>query len=250
MPYQFDQFGNPIPHAPGYGGHQVQGMPHRPAHQQQGLPQPQQPYLQGPFPQQRDGASAPGGPGQMPQGFQGYPQDPRAGAMANPPNLAEILSWGAHVGPSFFPTRPLWSDAQGVAHMPRDYGVELNGGTVGTQVALPLLFSTPCILVAINAGVFFSADLSVGMKPLDTFLIQTQYVNGENIQTTPVLGSTVCGTADLPGEIGGNGRFFSAGSGASILITPLVASLRINVVFRVMELIAPTNYHAGGSAGR
>jgi hypothetical protein len=237
--------------AASYGGHPQ--MTHEQMQWQQHQQQQQQNYG-APFPAQRDGASAPGGPGMMPQGFNQYQGDPRAGADPAPPNLSEMVRWGMHEGAPFFPTRPLRSDAENVAHMPRDYVAILASTEAdyvpGTQVARNIQFNTPCILVALNAGVFSTAALAVGLAPLDTFTVQVQYTNGELMQTQPGLGSAICGNAAWPGEIGGNGRFFSAGSSAVINLTPLINNLTIHVALRVMELWAPTNYHAIGAQGR
>jgi hypothetical protein len=105
-------------------------------------------------------------------------------------------------------------------------------------------FDIPCRLVAINAGGFSQAAgnaLPVGVGPRDCFLFRAEYTTGNKLHTAARMASTVVGTAERPGELGGVGMTIDAGASLIIGITPLIASLRIDVPLHCLVIRPPRN---------
>jgi hypothetical protein len=75
------------------------------------------------------------------------------------------------------------------------------------------------------------------------YLFRVEYTTGDKLHTTPRLASTVIGTGNEPGEIGGHGYNIDQGASLQIGITPLVDDIRIDVSIVCLEMRAPQNFN-------
>jgi hypothetical protein len=79
----------------------------------------------------------------------------------------------------------------------------------------------------------------------DTFLFRLEYTQGDKLHISQRLGSTVVGTAQRPGELGGVGYTINPGATVILGITPLLANLRIDITLVCLEMRGPSNYTGG-----
>ena len=86
------------------------------------------------------------------------------------------------------------------------------------------------------------ASRPLGVKPNDTYLYRAEYTTGDKLHTSSRLGSTVVGSDENPGEIGGTGYTIDAGASFIIGITPLIANLRIDITLVCLEMRGPRNF--------
>jgi hypothetical protein len=221
---QYDQFGRPIP--PGYGAQPQYGQPM----------QPMQPMQQG--------------YGQT----QGAPTAriamPVVGEMGgqNP----QQPSW---VRFPFFPTAPYYSTNPNVGYQIRYYSTGIlstdSDVAVGSETVRTVQFDIPARIIAINASCVNTAvngALPVGVNPRDCFLFRIEYTTGDRLHIQARLGSTVVGTADNPGELGGTGYTVDQGAALIVGITPInpiPANFRIDVTFHALELRGSANFVGG-----
>lgn len=153
----------------------------------------------------------------------------------------------------FLPTAPFLSTDPNVSQMPRYY-VQTIGPTytLGQTVNVSQKFDIPGTVVAWNGACFNTGAgnaFPIGVRPLDTFLINLTTSTRENITTGPVLGSALLGTGENPGQVGAYGYMISAGGTINMEITPLLADLRITIMLTILELRAGSNYLVAGLAG-
>jgi hypothetical protein len=181
---------------------------------------------------------------------QGAPQPPRE-AVVRMPTAAEMggpgpVKWVRY---PFFPTAPFYSTDPNVGYQTRYYSALLISTeadyTVGTEAIRTIQFDIPSRLIAINGASFNTAAgnaLPVGVGPRDTFLFRLEYTQGDRLHINARLASTVLGTGERPGEIGGAGWTIDQGASVVLGITPLIANLRIEVTLVCMEMRGPRNY--------
>lgn len=230
----FDAYGRPLPPPPaGYGYAQ---MPNG----QMGLA----PIGYGGLSTQ--GATLPGysgAPGEPPPPGQG------ASGVIHQPNISEL--GGKEAGKprwfrmAYFPTAPLYSTDPEVGYMPRYYSAELLNGQVNAEVGVQVQVDQPVRVIAINGTAINTQGGALATDPRDSFLFRLEAGNGDKLHTAARLGSSIIGTASQPGEIGGSGYSIDGGSSVFLFITPLVATLRINITLVCMEIRGPRNFVGG-----
>ena len=152
----------------------------------------------------------------------------------------------------FYPTAPFYSTNANVGYQTRFYSTEListeTDYAIGTEAIRTVQFDIPCRLIAINGASFNTAAgnaLPVGVGSRDTFLFRAEYTQGDRLHVAARLASTVLGSAEQPGEIGGAGWTINSGASFVLGITPLLAALRINVTLVCLEMRGPSNYTRG-----
>jgi len=157
----------------------------------------------------------------------------------------------AWVRQPYFPTSPFLSTDPNVGYQTRYYSVSLTSAdsdfVLNSETIRPLQFDIPVRLIAINGSAFNTSAaggnaLPVGVGPRDCWLLRVEYTNGDRLMVNSRLASTVCGTSEQPGELGGTGWTFDQGASDQVGITPLLANLRIDVTFQCLEMRGPRNY--------
>lgn len=150
----------------------------------------------------------------------------------------------------FFPTAPWYSTNPDVGYQVRFYSTGLLSTdadfAVGTETIRTVQFDIPCRLVAINGA---SVDLTTPQTGGTTeanmnllYLFRMEYTTGDKLHTTARLATTVVGTAQRPGEIGGHGFNIDQGATVQCGITPLVGDTRIDITLVCLEMRAPRNF--------
>lgn len=186
-------------------------------------------------------------------GFQGYstppPPPPGASAMTFQPDLPDMAGtdpkFPAWYRMPFFPTAPFHSTNPRTGYTIRYYSGGLLNGTVNTEALVTVQFDLPCRLIAINGAAFSTAAgnaLPVGVGPRDCWLFRLEYTTGDKLQISQRLASTVVGSAEKPGELGGPGFTINQGATVTLGITPLIANLRIDVTLHCMEMRGERNF--------
>jgi hypothetical protein len=174
---------------------------------------------------------------------------PDSGAMMRMPNAFELggqtpgqPSWYRQ---AFYPTAPFYSTRQDVGYQTRFYSGGLVNGTVNSESIAVVQFDLPCRLIAINGAAFSTAAgnaLPVGVSPRDCFLFRLEYTTGDRLVITSRLASTLLGTAERPGELGGTGYTIDQGASVTLGITPLLPDLRIDITLVCLEMRGPRNF--------
>lgn len=176
------------------------------------------------------------------------------------PGLAALGGNGQNGQPAwyrlpFFPTSPYYSTNPNVGYMVRYYRVSVlstdSGVTVGSATQRTITFSLPTRVIAINGSCVNTAQngaLPIGVDPRDCFLLQVEHSSGDKLHINSALGSTVCGTAQNPGELGAVG--YAVDQGQSLLvnvtpINPIPENFRINITFHCLELRGSSNMVGG-----
>jgi hypothetical protein len=143
----------------------------------------------------------------------------------------------------FFPNDPT------VARQVRYRAVTISNQTANTEVSQFVNFDIPSVVYAFSGSARKTDEsaLPVGLSPRDMFLVRFQH-SSANDRLTPVamIGSCVVGTAESPMLVGAAGYVFNRGGTLEIAITPLVASLRVDICVWVVEIRSQTNYVAPG----
>lgn len=162
----------------------------------------------------------------------------------------------------FFPTAPFYSTNPGVGHQIRYYSAGLLGTdqdvTPGSETIRVVQFDIPCRVVAINGSCTPTTAAAAGavpftsnIDPRDMFLFQVEYTTGDKLHVQPRLGSTVVGTAQRPGELGGVGYTVDQGGGLVLHITPssmlsnLSGAYRIDITLHALEVRGSSNFVGG-----
>ena len=107
------------------------------------------------------------------------------------------------------------------------------------------------VVIAINGSCVNTAQngaLPIGVNPRDCFLFRVEYTTGDRLHVNARLGSTVVGTADSPGEIGGVGYTVDQGGSLIIGITPInpiPANFRIDITLHALEMRGSANFVGG-----
>jgi hypothetical protein len=174
---------------------------------------------------------------------------PDSGAMLQMPNVFELggqtagqPSWYRQ---AYYPTAPFYSTRQDVGYQTRYYSGGIVNGTANSESIVVVQFDLPCRLIAINGAGFSTAAgnaLPVGVGPRDCFLFRLEYTTGDRLMISQRVASTVCGTAERPGELGGTGYTIDQGASVTLGITPLLPNLRIDVTLVCLEMRGPRNF--------
>jgi hypothetical protein len=80
---------------------------------------------------------------------------------------------------------------------------------------------------------------------LNSFLFRVEYTTGDRLMTAARLASTVVGTQENPGEIGGTGYTIDQGASLVLGITPLAnapANFRIDITLVCLEVRGQSNF--------
>jgi len=179
-------------------------------------------------------------------------------ARINMPQLADMGGQGQipWVRFPFFPTAPFYSTDPKVGTQTRFYGATLlytdTDYTVNQESIRIVQFDIPARVIAINAAVVqYDAGNALlptafsGMNPQDAMLFRMEYTTGDRLHTAARLGSTVCGTMDSPGELGGTGYTVDQGATLILGITPLAVRLRVDITLHCLEIRGPSNFYRG-----
>jgi hypothetical protein len=171
---------------------------------------------------------------------------PTAGQLGGPAPISFVRF-------PYYPTSPFYSTNPNVGYQTRFYGQSLlytdNDYQVGSESIRVVQFDIPCRLIAFNGSALYYfgspavvAGLPLGVKANDTYLFRAEYTTGDKLHTGARLGSTVVGSDENPGEIGGAGYTIDAGASFVLGITPLMANLRIDVTLVCLEMRGPRNF--------
>ena len=153
----------------------------------------------------------------------------------------------------YYPTAPFYSTNPNVGYQTRFYsaGVLYTDAdyAVGSEMIRTVQFDIPCRMIAMNGSALYYfgspvavAGLPLGVKPNDTYLFRAEYTTGDKLHVSSRLGSTVVGSDENPGEIGGAGYTIDAGASFVLGITPLIANLRIDITLVCLEMRGPRNF--------
>lgn len=189
----------------------------------------------------------------------GRPLDPSA--VIAMPTMGQMGGSGAGGQPQwvrfpFFPTAPFYSTNPNVGTQIRFYSTGLTSAdtdfvALGAEVIRTITFDIPCRIIAINGSCVNTAALGalpVGVNPRDCFLFRGEYTTGDRLHVAARLGSTVVGTMDSPGELGGAGYTIDQGGSFIMGITainPIPATFRIDITLHVMEIRGSANFVGG-----
>lgn len=184
----------------------------------------------------------------------GHPEGQRQ-ALLSMPTAAQL---GGQAPVSFvrfpyYPTSPFYSTNPNVGYQTRFYsaGVLYTDADyqVGAELIRTVQFDIPCRMIAINGSALYyfgspavPASLPLGVKPNDTYLFRAEYTTGDKLHVASRLGSTVVGSDENPGEIGGAGYTIDSGASFVLGITPLIANLRIDITLVCLEMRGPRNF--------
>ena len=194
-----------------------------------------------------------GAPGDGSPFGQQAPESPHP-ARVRMPNAHDLKGTGRvpWVRAPFYPTAPFYSTRPDVGYQSRFYSAEVINTdadyAVGTEAIRTVQFDIPCRLIAFTGSSFNTAAgnaLPVGVGPRDTFMFRAEYTQGDRLHVAARIASTVVGTSERPGEIGGAGWTINSGASFVLGITPLLADLRINVTLVCLEMRGPSNFSRG-----
>ena len=154
----------------------------------------------------------------------------------------------------FFPTAPWYSTNPNVGYQVRYYSTGLLSTdvdfTVGAESIRTVQFDLPVRLIAINGActdLANNATFNENNMNL-SYLFRAEYTTGDRLHTQARLASTVVGTDQNPGEIGGHGYNIDQGASLQLGITPLFANIayRIDITLVCLEMRAPRNFSITG----
>jgi hypothetical protein len=162
----------------------------------------------------------------------------------------------------FYPTAPWYSTDPNVGYQVRYYSTGLTSAdadwTLGAESIRNVQFDLPCRLIAINGALNNNTNAGVPQVAPNTiteqnmnshYLFRCEYTTGDRLHVAARVASTVLGTAQNPGEIGGHGYNIDQGATLTVGITPLLApgpanpsTVRIDITFVCLEMRGPRNY--------
>ena len=191
-----------------------------------------------------------------------YQQRGRSEFAAPPPpmakmNMPSMNDLGGRQGVPwvrfpYYPTAPFYSTNPNVGTQTRFYGATLlstdSDVTVGSETIRTVQFDIPVRIIAINGC---ATETSAGASAftsgnnLNTFLFRAEYTTGDKLMTGARLASTVIGSQENPGEIGGTGYTIDAGASLVLGITPLALltglTYRIDITLVCLEIRGRSN---------
>lgn len=155
----------------------------------------------------------------------------------------------------FYPTSPWYSTDVNVGYQVRMYSTGLTSNDadflLGSESIRTVQFDLPCRLIAINGAMSNpTAAGAIGTLTEQNmnlhYLFRSEYTTGDRLQVSARLASTVVGTAQNPGEIGGHGYNIDQGATLTIGLTPLLAPgaavIRIDITLVCLEMRGPRNF--------
>lgn len=160
----------------------------------------------------------------------------------------------------FFPTAPWMSTNPNVGFQTRFYSTSLSSTaddfTVGSEALRTVQFDIPCRVIAFNGAAYPTdwssppqingVDFIPDEKTMNLlYKFRVEHTSGDKLHTFPRVASTVVGTDQNPGEIGGHGYNVDQGGSLQIGITPLLADIDIDITLVCLELRAPRNFSMG-----
>ena len=153
----------------------------------------------------------------------------------------------------FYPTSPFTSTNPNVGTQVRFYGATLlstdSDYTENQEAIRTVQFDIPCRLIAINAGaVDPTTNATTFENLLNSFLFRLEYTTGDKLMTASRLASTVVGSMENPGEIGGSGYTIDQGASVVLGMTPLAnapAAFRIDITLVCLEIRGNRNFIGG-----
>ena len=183
-------------------------------------------------------------------------------ALVSMPTSAQLGGGGIQpfVRFPFYPTAPWYSTDVNVGYQVRMYsaGADSNQAdfAINTEAIRSVQFDLPCRLIAINgamthftnAGAFQAVPNTISEINMNTtYLFRAEYTTGDRLQTAARIATTVVGTAQKPGEIGGHGYNIDQGATLTLGITPLIApaqasTIRIDITLVCLEMRGPRNF--------
>jgi hypothetical protein len=195
---------------------------------------------------QNYGYNSPDGP-YMANGVTLSPHDNYRAAVPNMPSAGELGGKTPGVPPwyrqGFYPTAPFYSTDPMVGYQTRFYSGGVVNLPINIEQIVTVQFDIPCRLIAINGGAFNTNTLLPVSN--DNYLFRLEYTTGDKLHTAARLGTTVVGSAERPGEIGGAGYTIDQGASVILGITPLVQNLRIDITLVCLEMRGPRNFQRG-----
>jgi hypothetical protein len=181
--------------------------------------------------------------------------EPQRQALLSMPTASQMGGQGpiSFVRFPYYPTAPFYSTNPNVGYQTRFYsaGVLYTDADyqVGAELIRTVQFDIPCRMIAMNGSALYYfgnpvavAGLPLGVKPNDTYLFRAEYTTGDKLHVAARLGSTVVGSDENPGEIGGAGYTIDAGASFVLGITPLIPNLRIDITLVCLEMRGPRNF--------
>jgi hypothetical protein len=176
-------------------------------------------------------------------------------AKIHMPNIGELGGKGEvpFVRFPYYPTSPFYSTNPNVGTQTRFYGATLLNTdpdyTAGAESIRIVQFDIPVRLIAINAAATDPTTVVTSAAPaqnmLNSFLFRVEYTTGDRLMTAARLASTVVGTQENPGEIGGTGYTIDQGASLVLGITPLAnapANFRIDITLVCLEVRGQSNF--------
>tara|TARA_Y100000310_G_scaffold237647_1_gene240940 strand:+ start:95 stop:661 length:567 start_codon:yes stop_codon:yes gene_type:complete len=183
--------------------------------------------------------------------------DQQRQALVSMPTSAQLGGPGVQpfVRFPFYPTAPWYSTDVNVGYQVRMYSTGIVSTdadfAVNTEAIRTVQFDLPCRLIAINGAMTNpTAAGAIGTLTEQTmglhYLFRSEYTTGDRLQTAARLATTVVGTAENPGEIGGHGYNIDQGATLTVGLTPLLAAgqavVRIDITLVCLEMRGPRNF--------
>lgn len=188
------------------------------------------------------------------------PNEPFRSAVVSMPSSAQL--GGQQPMPfqrfPFYPTAPWYSTNPNVGYQVRYYSCQLastaSDFSVGSEATRTVQFDLPCRVIAfngaacptdwttpptINGNDFLPTEQNMNLL----YRFRVEYTTGDKLQTAARLASTVVGTGKQPGEIGGHGYNIDQGASLQVSITPLLASITVDITIVCLEMRAPQNFN-------
>jgi hypothetical protein len=140
-----------------------------------------------------------------------------------------------------------FNQEQTIGTFTRMYSVNVSTPTdvaAGTEALKTIQIDIPGAVIELM-GAACKTDgnaLPVGWETNDAFLLRVDHSQGDKLITQSTLGSAVCGTAQRPKKIPGNGWKFGRGSTIVFFITPRLNNLRVDIAITYLEFRAGANF--------
>jgi len=174
-----------------------------------------------------------------------WPPPQGAHASLNPPSNAQRAQQGTpwYRDQVYYPT-PWFPKGENIGLQLRRRPLTVLNGAINTASINVLQFDIPTTIYGLSAAAVDTggAALPVGLDSLDSFTVQFRHTNGDNYDTAAMLGSASLGPAENLTLLGGTGWMQDRGSSVEITITPLRATMRIDVCLWGIEVRGPANY--------
>lgn len=148
----------------------------------------------------------------------------------------------------FYPTAPWYSTNPNVGYQVRFYSTGLQRTdpdyAVNSEAIRSVQFDIPARIIAINgAAIDGTGAVTLTTQTMNLqYLFRAEYTTGDKLTVNARLASTVVGTMENPGEIGGHGYNIDQGGTLMIGLTPLIAGLRIDITLVCLEMRPPRNF--------